>query len=221
MIKKRHYVLALLAVGALNGTVFADEVCKMKGSTLSCGAGQLESILNVGSISLQGTTVAGSTDESGSFKAKNAHLVDVSIAGTTELTQSEVSGLLQITGTTKFTSNQFLQPVKVTGHLTSEMDNFAQSVQVAGQIDAQGSVFSGDLRTSSNEISLSHVEANNIEVLPGSSTHKQSLYLRDEAMIHGNINFTGGKGLVFITSGAQVEGEITGAEVFHGDLANQ
>ena len=205
----------------MNGVANAEDICKVKGSVLSCGTGELETLLNVGSINLQGTTVIGETNVSGSFKAKGAHLVDVSITGTTELTQSDFTGLVQVTGTTKMTENHFSQPVKITGHLTSELDNFGQSVQVAGIIDATGSVFSGDLKTSSNDINFSHVEANNLEILPGSSTHKQSLYLRDDSQIHGNINFAGGNGLVFITTGAKVDGEITGAEVFHGDLVSK
>ena len=50
MIKRKHCLLTLLAVCALNGVANAEDICKVKGSVLSCGSGELETLLNVGSI---------------------------------------------------------------------------------------------------------------------------------------------------------------------------
>lgn len=210
-------VIALLATGLIANCAVADEICNIKGATLSCGTGELSQLINAGSLKLEGTFVSGETNVSGTFRSEGAHLASASIAGSTELNQSDISGPLQITGATKMTNNHMEQSVKIAGHLTSQLDSFAQDVQVAGPIEAEGSVFGANLQVSANDISFSHVEANAINVLPSSSTHKQSLYLRDGTQVHGNISFASGNGLVFITSGSTVDGEIIGAEVFHGD----
>lgn len=201
----------------LSNQVFADEVCKQKGTILSCEAGTVDQIINTGGVRLKGTQVTNQVLVTGSFKAENAKLNEATITGSTEMNLSDVSNNMQVTGSTKSIDSKYHGPFVVTGKFSSVNDTFEQPVSITGQLDSESTTYKDKLSVTAKEIGFVGVNAADVIIHQSSSTNpKQSLYLRENTQITGNIIFEGGNGMVFLSGGSAVAGEIRGAEVYQG-----
>ena len=204
---------------AANTEVVAGEnrgaaVCKNTAASLRCGDGLMEEINNAGNVDLKGTIVSGDTVISGSFKAIDAKLGALQVAGWSNIDSSVIGGLATITGSTKLHDSQFEKALHVTGNLNSAHDTFASDLVVTGKVKLDGSEVQGVLTAASREMTFTGAQLNRLEIKPvGSVKSKQVVYLQDHTVVSGDINFASGRGAVFVGSGSAINGKVSGGEV--------
>ena len=100
-IKRKLYLGVLMAV-------FAHAECTKSYGGLSCGAGVVDSVHDVGNVTLTGTTVKNTTTVSGQLTASQAMLNALVVNGKVQLTETDVKGKSNIRG--------FMQADKTTFH---------------------------------------------------------------------------------------------------------
>lgn len=92
-----------------------------------------------------------------------------------------------------------------------------KKAKIYGPLDAIDSQFRHDLEIASDTLSLENTEAHTIHILKdGNDVHKQQkLILKKGTVIHSNIVFESGHGIVIVSKGVTIKGKVRGAKIEH------
>ncbi|MBX9697012.1 MAG: hypothetical protein K2X98_00710 [Alphaproteobacteria bacterium] len=88
---------------------------------------------------------------------------------------------------------------------------------VFGPLYAEHSNFRGHLRIATNELTLKHSDVSAIRLIHNDANHKrtQKVHLHRGTVVHGDITFEDGDGIVITHTGAKIIGNVIGGVIKH------
>lgn len=150
------------------------EVCKIEPGSVTCGTGEVDSLAGNGTVSVNGTTIIGSTNINGMLKGDDANFSSMLINGTATLTQCTINGSANIKGTITASSSVFQSDLDIYSNLSRFIN----------------SKITGDLRIHSTDQKKQIVYLdNNSEVVGNISfkSKKGGVILRGNSKIQGRV----------------------------------
>jgi hypothetical protein len=146
-----------------------------------------------GPASFKDVTVNASTHVMGPMVAEKSFFQTIHVDGPLSLKMCEIKNGL-VNG-----------PVEMTSCKVNEM------IEINGSLFSSTSEFNGDISIATNELTLQgQTKAKNIFIRATQEDKEQKVYLKDRALVEGDIAFEAGKGKVFVSEGAKVAGQISG-----------
>jgi hypothetical protein len=140
----------------------------------------------------------------------------LTVYGPTTLHHVDIKNTLKVHGPldahhTTIHHLEVMGPVNCT-HTTVE----AESI-LYGPLDAEHSKFRGPLRIATNELTLKHSDVSAITLIHNDTHHKrtQKVHLHRGTVVHGDIVFEDGDGIVIAHKGAKIIGNVIGGVIKH------
>lgn len=209
--KKMCYLLSVM-MSCIMQPVYADAVCVDDGDTLRCGAGTLESIDYKGDVILEGTTVLNNVKTIGDLTANNAMLNHVNTVGDVNLQNVTISGNVSFVGDAHVRHSRLESTVKIVGDTDFDASECRSDLMLVGDVIATNSLFRGSITISTYSSQFSHSMLNTLNIKKQSRDIKQTIYLKDSSTAN-TIHFQGNKGVVELSAGSSVKGQVTGGTV--------
>lgn len=176
------------------------KIAMSKGSSLkSYGPTSFEektiegSVTVYGPASFKGVTVNASTQVMGPMVAEKSFFQTIHVDGPLSLKMCEIKNGL------------------VNGPVEMSSCKVGETIEINGPLFASATEFNGDISIATNELTLQgQTKTKNIFIRTIQEDKEQKVYLKDWALVGGDIAFESGKGKVFISEGAKITGQISG-----------
>lgn len=162
---------------------------------------KLDSISIAGPASLEGVTVRDTTSVMGPAKMRDSNLNTLSISGPLNARKVTLK-TLTANGPVRFERVTVDGKVTINGSLNAEESNFKDSISIAA-----------------DKIIFDHSMAENIQVRKNSSwlEKPQRVILTNKTIVKGDITFEAGNGIVVLSKGAALKGEVKGGKIVERD----
>ena len=205
-------ILFLTTVILFTTPAFANPICADQYGNLRCTQGEIETIDYKGDVFLRGTSVTEKLKTVGDLDTRNAHLNHINIVGDTQSIDTTIAGNAQIIGDLEGKNTQFNGAIKIIGDTYCESCEFNGDTIFVGDVDSSYTKFNGQVVISTYASRFSHTTLGDITVKKQESNDEQILFLQ-EGTIARNIIFIGNHGVVELSSGAILQGKVTGGRV--------
>lgn len=138
------------------------------------------------------------------------------VNGPASLDHAQVKERLVVHGTLD-ASTCTIHALEVMGPVNLTNSVVMKKAKIFGPLDAIDSQFKHDLEITSDTLSLENTEAHSIHILKnGNDVNKQQkLILKKGTVIHSNITFESGHGIVVVSKGVKIKGKVRGAKIEH------
>lgn len=137
----------------------------------------------------------------------------VEVEGNSDLKENNFNNKVELRGSVKSNSNKFHQDAIIRGTLKDKESNFYGSLTMIGKATFEDSTIDGTMNIDSNEIKLIDTKAHSIDFINTNDERQTVLYLKNNAVVDGNINFSNNKGKVYADKHAKINGSVTGGEL--------
>jgi hypothetical protein len=164
----------------------------------------LEHFTHIGNIKSVSSTFGGPNDITGGVVANHSHFIESTI----------------MAGNFVGDSNTFDDPVRIIGNFKGNLNIFHSQTEIIGTLQAKETQFLDRLLLTTTTSYLANSQTNDIFVakLVGSCCVNQTLFLSNNTQVKGNITFYSGKGLVVLSSGAKITGQVRGGKVISREM---
>ncbi len=111
--------------------------------------------------------------------------------------------------------NCTIHTLDVMGPVSMRDSVIKKKAKIYGPLDAVGTKFEHTIEIASDSISLEDTKAHAIRILKNSSKRQkpQKLILKGNSIIHSDITFESGHGIVIVSKNATIKGKVKGAKV--------
>jgi len=196
--KKLNFIV-LVVLFCFMPITWASEVCDYLPGKVICGKGIVDNISRLGLVMLNGTTVTGSVNVTGSIIANKVEINRINCLGKLTLDDSLVTGLVEAIGPAKISASKLEKTFKIVGTL-----------------DVTNTTFFSAIDATALEITLQNTQCKNID-MHGDESRQQKIYLKDHSVVFSDITFSSGNGLVILCDGSEVLGKVIGGKIIKLD----
>ncbi len=203
----RHYVPDIANLDNDDFDIFDDESSDdddkdLPGSETHYGPAsysdkKFENLKVHGPTTLKNVTVEKKIEVHGPFVSKNIKTESLNVLGPVKV------------------NNMKADNIEITGPAIVKNSEISGKSNINGPLIGKTSLFKGDLSISAHKIKLIDSEAESIFIHKNSPSDykKQILYLKGKTIVHKDISFEQGDGLVFVDKNAILKGKIKGGKV--------
>ena len=219
--------IASLCLLIITLNAYAEDCVSVAGSG-SYGKISLPCVSGAGNLELKGTHIDGHTYAAGTLSATGANLNKLNVSGDGEITKTIVNGTTTVSGSLLATHST-LNKVSVSGSLQLENSTIKEGGDISGSLEANDSTILGPLTISSDKVRFDKTKTQSLKMGPRSDSlnfelfgmeiwsnkdRAQTVYLSDST-VNGDINFTSGKGFVYLKGDSKITGAVHGGITKH------
>lgn len=157
-----------------------------------------------------------SAEKYGPAAYRNRNFSSLTTYGPTSLHHVNIKNTLTVHGPLE-AHHTTIYRLEVAGPVNFTHTTVETQSTLYGPLDAEHSKFVGPLRIATNELTLKDCDVSSITLIHNDTHPKrtQKLHLHHGTVIHGDIVFEDGEGIVIKHKGSKIEGQVTGGVIKH------